>query len=124
MVIDTDILIDFLRGNAGARDFLLSLPDDAMPSCSVITVAEIYAGMRESEREKTRELLESMTVLAVTAEVAELAGQFKREMKGFDLSLDDCLIAATAVTEAAHLATRNSKHYPMEQVRLLVPEYT
>ena len=66
MVIDTDILIDFLRGKLEARDFLFALPDDAMPCCSVITIAEIYAGMRESERERTQELINSLIALPVT----------------------------------------------------------
>ena len=123
MLIDTDILIDFLRGKAEARNFLLALPDDATPCCSVITVAELHAGMRESERERTEELINGMVVLPVTQDVAELAGRFKREAKGFGLELDDCLIAATAVTKAIKIATRNTKHYPMAQVELLAAGY-
>jgi len=123
VLIDTDILIDFLRGKSEAQDFLLALPDDAMPCCSAITVAEIHAGMRKSEQGKTEELINSMIVLPVTKGVAELAGRFKQEARGFDLELDDCLIAATAVTEATELATRNVRRYPTAQVRLLVVEY-
>jgi predicted nucleic acid-binding protein len=121
VVIDTDILIDFLRGKLEARDFLCALPDDAVPYCSVIAIAEIYAGMRESERERTQELIDSLIALPVTKEIATLAGSFKREAG--NLELDDCLIAATAVTEAMELVTRNVKHYPMAPVRLMVPDY-
>ena len=123
MLIDTDILIDFLRGRPGARDFLTALPGDTMSCCSAITVAELFAGMRESEREKTAELIDSLVVFPITKEVAELAGTFKREAKGFDLELDDCFIAATAVIEGTELATRNARHYPMPQVRLMVTDY-
>ena len=123
MLIDTDILIDFLRGKPGARDFLTALPGDAMCCCSVITVAELHAGMRESEREKTEELINSLVVLPITKETAELAGTFKREAKSFDLELDDCFIAATAVTESIELATKNARHYPMPQVKLMVADY-
>jgi len=123
VLLDTDILIDFLRGEQGARDFLSALPEEATPCCSVITVAELYAGMRESEWERTTELIDSMIVLPITKEIAELAGRFKREAKGFDLELSDCFIAATAVIEATTLATRNAKHYPMSQVELLVADY-
>jgi predicted nucleic acid-binding protein len=123
MLIDTDILIDFLRGKPGARDFFSTLPADTMFCCSVITVAELHAGMRESEQEKTMELINSLIVLPITKEVAELTGIFKREAKGFDLELDDCFIAATAVIEGSELATRNARHYPMSQVRLMVADY-
>ncbi|MFY9271111.1 MAG: hypothetical protein WAO55_15315 [Candidatus Manganitrophaceae bacterium] len=36
IVVDTDILIDFLRGREAARDFLSSLIDEATLYCSVI----------------------------------------------------------------------------------------
>ena len=123
MIIDTNILIDFLRGELGARDFLTALPDDGMPHCSVITVAEIYAGMKESERTITDELIDNMIVLPVTREVAEVAGEIKRDTKGYELELDDCLIAATAIREGVLLATRNAKHYPMLEKELIIPEY-
>lgn len=123
MIVDTNILIDFLRGQPGARSFLLSLTSDAVPSCSVISVAEIHAGMRESERNKVQQLLGSMTVLPVTNQMAEMAGSLKRNARGLSLTLDDCLIAATAVTQSEELATRNARHYPMDQVKLVVPQY-
>jgi hypothetical protein len=123
MLIDTDILINFLQGKPRARDFLTALPADIMSCCSVVTVAELFAGMRESEREKTAELTNSLVVLPITEEIAELAGTFKREAKGFNLELDDCFIAATAIIEGTELATRNTRHYPMPQVKLMVANY-
>ena len=53
ILVDTDILINFLRGNEKARDFFRSIVDESIICCSVITVAEIYAGMRSHEAEKT-----------------------------------------------------------------------
>lgn len=41
---------------------------------SAITVAEIYAGMRVDEREKTGELINSLNIIEVTREIAEKAG--------------------------------------------------
>lgn len=143
MLLDTDILIDLLRGTKEARDFLFSLPADSLYFCSAITVAEIHSGMREGEIQKTTDLINSLVVLPVTREIAEMAGKFKRENKGgamsqqkkrpgqeveysetsqklggFELELDDCLIAATAVFEGLELATRNKRPYPMPEVRL------
>ena len=52
ILIDTDILIDFLRGKEKAREFLLSVEEENTLYCSVITIAEIYAGMHEVEKKK------------------------------------------------------------------------
>lgn len=143
MLLDTDILIDLLRGNNEARDFLHSLPEDSPHCCSAITVAEIHSGMREGERQKTTDLIDSLIVLPVTREIAEMAGTFRREhkeaskstgterpggkaarraapgkLRGSELELDDCLIAATATVAGLELATGNTRHYPMPRVRI------
>lgn len=136
MLLDTDILIDLLRGNKHARDFLDSLPEDSPHCCSAITVAEIHSGMCEEERLRTTELIESLNVLPVTREIAELAGKFRREHRpareatrekclslknnpsGSELELNDYLIAATAVTSGLELAARNTRHYPMREIKI------
>jgi predicted nucleic acid-binding protein len=116
VLIDTDILIDFLRGKERARNFLSRLLTETTFYCSAITVAEIYAGMREREREKTKELIDSLNVVDVTREIAEKAGQYKRDEKRQILELADCIIAATAFIQDAILATGNLRHYPMEDI--------
>ncbi len=117
LIVDTDILIDFLRGRIKARKFLSSIVEESVIYCSSITVAEIHAGMRESEREKTTDLIDSLNVVNVTREIAEKAGAYKRDEKRQSIELDDCLIAATAFIKGAFLATGNSKHYPMEDIK-------
>lgn len=123
VLMDTDILIDFLRGKEAARDYLRGKLQETILCCSVITVAEIYAGMLEKEREKTLALLDGFFILPVTLEIAETAGRFKQSVKPHALELDDCLIAATAFIEKAVLATRNRKHYPMKELEIEVPRY-
>lgn len=121
VVVDTDILIQFLRGNEAAKRFLLSLAAEATPCCSAITVAEIHAGMRASEKQATQELLDSLIVLPITRRVAEVAGRLKQTTRQMRLALDDCLIAATAVVEGAALATGNRRHYPFSSLTILTP---
>jgi predicted nucleic acid-binding protein len=121
IVVDTDILINFLRGNEAARVFLRSIAGDATPCCSAITVAEIHAGMRSSEKKATQELLDSLVILPVTRSVAEIAGRLKQTTRQIRLELDDCLIAATALAEEATLATGNRRHYPFRSLPLLSP---
>ncbi len=122
-LIDTDILIDFLRGKESAKKYLIKQSKDSPLYCSVITIAEIHAGMREKEEEKTSVLLDSLFTIPVTEEIARIAGSLKRETKSHSLELDDCLIAATALVENTVLATNNSKHYPMENISVETPGY-
>ena len=56
-LIDTDVLIDYLRGRPEAVVYLESLTDRLL--ISAITVAELYAGVREGVE---RYALESISV--------------------------------------------------------------
>ncbi len=118
-MVDTDILIYFLRGTEAAKRFLGSIAGEATPCCSAITVAEIHAGMRASEKKATQALLDSLVILPVTREVAEVAGRLKQTTRQMRLELDDCLIAATALSEGATLATGNRRHYPFKSLAIL-----
>jgi predicted nucleic acid-binding protein len=117
ILLDTDVLINFLRGQEKTRDYLGSVLEEADLCCSAIAVAEIHAGMKEHERTKTTELLDSLTIIDVTREIAEKAGVYKRTIRSQGLELDDCIIAATAFIKHAMLATGNVKHYPMTDIR-------
>ena len=119
-VLDTDVLIDLLRGREATRAFLHDLAAHAVPCCSTISVAEIHAGMRQEETARTTDLLDGLVILPVTREIAEVAGHFKRRSKSRRLELADCLIAATAYVEGALLATGNVKDYPMEEISVLL----
>ena len=119
VVVDTDVLIDVLRGREAVKTFLLEATAQAVPCCSVISVAEIHGGMHPEERDLTAALLDGLVILPVTRPIAELAGQFKYRTKHRQLELADCLIAATAVVEGASLATGNARDYPMAEVTVL-----
>lgn len=113
MLVDTDILIDFLRGRAEAIDFLERHVDDL--HVSAVTVAELYQGVREG-RERTRlsATLSALTVLPLTEEIAENAGLLRRDFRASTgCGLADCLIAATAFQHRMALATLNAKHFGM-----------
>jgi len=119
VILDTDVLIDVLRGRNAIRAFLLEVTRVAVPCCSVISVAELCAGLRPAEEEPTRALLDALVIVPVTREIAEVAGRFKRTTRSRRLELADCLIAATAFVERAVVATGNIKDYPMAEVSVL-----
>jgi tRNA(fMet)-specific endonuclease VapC len=117
VLLDTDILINVLRGIEKAKLYVQnSAMSGTIIGCSVLTVAEIYAGMRTHEKEKTDSLLDGLEIIEVTRSIAEKAGLYKATVKSQALELDDCIIAATAFEMKATLATGNGKHYPMDDI--------
>ena len=120
-LLDTDVLVSYLRGHVQTVGLIKSLArTGATFSISVVAVVEIEAGIRAGEKPKTRELLDTMEILVLDASTATLAGSFLREnrSKGITLSLADAMIAATAVTKGLVLLTYNQRHYPMPEIKL------
>ena len=114
VLIDTDVAIDFLRGEAYSQPLLASLWQEGRAVVSVLTVYELAAGMREKEKIATRNFIAACLVEDVSPDVAMRAGELYRKYraKGITLNSLDCLIAATALVKGCKLATRNVKHYP------------
>lgn len=112
-LVDTNILIDFLRGRPPAKSWLLSLQD--APSVSVITVAELYTGLRGSDEEqRLKAMLMGLRVLSVTPTIAEAGGRLANRFRhSHGVTLPDALIAATAVEARLRLASLNLRHFPM-----------
>jgi predicted nucleic acid-binding protein len=111
-LLDTDVLIDFLRGNAQAKRMMLGLETGIV---SAISVAELYAGVRSVKEVPALDaLIQELTVLDVTAAVAQAAGQIKAQFfPSHGVGLPDALIAATAQSKGLSLFTLNVKHFPM-----------
>lgn len=101
LLVDTDVLIDHLRG---ARAFV---PFGARVSYSAITRAELFAG-RSSQEKVVRTLLDPFRELAVDREVAELGGRLRRK---HGVPIADALIAATALVHGLELFTRNVRDF-------------
>jgi predicted nucleic acid-binding protein len=115
ILIDTDVLIDYMHGYPEAVAFVKSLGIRA--HLSVITVAEVYAGARAAEMKQLEAVLKLFPQLAVTREIAVCGGAFKNlYARSHALKLGDVLIAATAQQHGLEMATLNVKHYPMFNV--------
>jgi tRNA(fMet)-specific endonuclease VapC len=121
-LLDTSIVIDVLNQKRNRQPFLenLVLQGDVLACCAV-TITEIYAGMRDHERPRTDQFLDSLDYFDVTRAVAKDAGLLKRDWskKGVTLALSDVTIAAVAIANNLTLLTDNTKHFPMPGIRLL-----
>ena len=118
ILVDSDILIEHLRGKVTARDWLVRVRQASGPlAISVVSLTEIAGGMRSPERREVMRLLGSMRRFEVTEQIAwqasTLMRKYRRSHSG--IGLGDYLIAATALSEGLELATLNVRHYPMFQ---------
>ena len=111
-LFDTDVLIDYLRGEADAAAFVEPRIEDAC--ISAVTVGEIYQGVRAHEEQQVAATLSAFRVLPVTLDIAQVGGLFSRDYRrSHGCGLADCLIAATAKAHGLVLQTFNRKHFPM-----------
>ena len=120
LLIDTDVLIEYLRGRSEAAEYLEGPSADLY--LSVISVAELFAGTKgDEERVSLEQLLQAFVILPVTEKTARLGGLYRREYgPSHGTGLADALIAATAEDNGADLVTFNRRHFPMVS-RITVP---
>ncbi len=113
ILVDTNILIDYLRGRPDAIAWLEAL--DERTAISAISVLELYAGARSQRDERDIiALREQLTCLPGGEEITERAGAILRHYRmSHGIDIPDALIAATAEHHGLRLATLNTKHFPM-----------
>lgn len=112
ILVDTDILVDYLRGIPSAVQYLEATNADL--NLSVVNVAELHAGVRDHERDAVNTLLGCFKIIPLNTEIAIRGGLLRRDFgKSHGVELADALIAATVESIGCTLATLNRKHYPM-----------
>ncbi len=114
-LVDTSVLIDYLRGHEQAAAVLERERAAAPLHASEITRLEVLAGMRPTEEADTRSLLSTLRWHPVDTDVAEDAGALGRRWLPSHHAIDgaDLAIAATVVRTGSRLLTRNVRHFPM-----------
>lgn len=121
LLLDTSVIMDALNDKRDRRNFLRDLLERGnILACCPSNVAEVYAGMRPKEEERTTALLSSLDLYPLTFPVSRLAGELKYTFgrKGTSLSISDSLIAAVAIHHRVALITDNVKDFPMPDIHL------
>ncbi len=112
MLIDTDVIIWYMRGNVNARDYLDSNPRFRL---SVIVYMELVQGMRNKwELQALRRALRNWKaeIIYINEEISGKAMFYvEQHYLSHSMYLADALIGATAVTYGLPLTTGNYKHY-------------
>ncbi|MCE5319256.1 MAG: type II toxin-antitoxin system VapC family toxin [Parachlamydia sp.] len=114
-LMDTDVLVDFLRGVPPAVKYLHKMMADSICYVSTITIAELYAGVRDGkERLILDQFIQEFSIAPTTVSMAQIGGIYRRDYgKSHSVGLADALIAATAEELSLSLVTLNKKHFPM-----------
>ena len=112
-LFDTDVLVDYLRGQPQAVALVKGCADRIV--LSAVVVAELYAGVRDDAELKQLDAFVALfPVVAVDADIAKAAGLYQRDYhKSHAPGLADAILAATADAHKASLKTLNVRHYPM-----------
>jgi predicted nucleic acid-binding protein len=115
LFIDTDVIIDYLRGHAKATRFLNTAFKNNKCFLSSISVAELYSGVRDgNEEEILGQFIEEFHIVHLDEKSAKIGGLLRRQYgKSHGSGLADCLIAAMNLEEGASFVTLNKKHFPM-----------
>ena len=120
VLVDSDILIEVSRGtdqHVLSRWAELSESDNLI-LYSPVSVAELWAGARPREYEMLANLFRALLCAPIDNETGRKAGDYLRQYrKSHGVELGDALVASAASLNAAHLWTRNRKHYPMKELR-------
>jgi predicted nucleic acid-binding protein len=106
-LIDSVILIDHLNGISKATRFILGL-NPLQTAISVITRAEILAGLDEEGQVTVRPFLDQYQLLIIDKPIADLAAQLRGK---YGWKLPDAFQAALAQHHKTKLTTRNTKDF-------------
>ena len=106
VVLDTNILIDYLNGFQVAVDEIALY---LQPCISPITWMEVMAGADDdAERQMLRQFLKGFEQIELSDSIKEMAAQIRGISR---LRLPDAVILATATTANLMLVTRNTKDF-------------
>lgn len=112
LVLDSDVIIDFLRHRSNT---LLDTLTRYRGHMTAISVYEIEATVVQSDRQaqQFRQLVQLMPVLSMDAAAASEAAALQRilQQQGQVIGLPDTLIAGICLVQKLPLLTRNIRHY-------------
>ena len=113
ILVDTDILVDLLRGENGTGQLLSKIASDESLAVSIVTKMELVVGCRnKTEIANVADLLGRFDVIPINEPSSQRAAALLEEFRlSHGLLIPDALIAATAVTRDLALLTKNRKHF-------------
>ncbi len=120
-LLDSTVFVDYFRKVPVAHQIILDkLAPSVMAGYSIVTEAELWAGVRRLRTEESHVvLLKPFVRFFVNVTIARRAGLLKADItvsspKNTSLpGLSDCIIAATAEYHQLTIVTRNTNHFEL-----------
>jgi len=116
-LLDSDRLIDYLRGRLDAIALVDQLQPDGI-ALSVVTIAEVMEGIQRDPARVAREaafgqVIRGFTLLAIDEPVARRFAALRGHLRDVGRTIGDLdtMIAATALHHDLTLVTRNRRHF-------------
>jgi predicted nucleic acid-binding protein len=111
ILVDSDILVDFLLGRQPAADFLNRHRGET--AISAITAFEILEGSRnKNDLTKHRRFIRAFHRIDIDIDITRKAFElFDRYFLSDNLRTTDALISATAVVKGLDFYSRNERHF-------------
>jgi predicted nucleic acid-binding protein len=115
VLLDTNILIDYLRGVPAARAELRRYRQKAI---SIISWMEVLVGADATTEHGTRDFLQEFVLLAIDESIAERAVTLR---KAHRLKLPDAIIWGSAQVHSMLLVTRDGRSFPADDPGVRIP---
>jgi tRNA(fMet)-specific endonuclease VapC len=112
-VLDSDVLIDYLRGAGPGRDLVKSLIQGGGYRVTAVTAFELSLGHSYRENPRPVHALLSAPSLALTRKAGLRAGALLGELRreGAPIDVRDAMQAGICLEASATLVTRNVSHF-------------
>ena len=113
ILVETTILVDYLRGANAAADYLDAARADADLVCSLVTAAELIVGAqsRAELRAIDKLLARFQEALIDRHDSVRALKWLKKYYYSHATGFHDCLLAAAALRLHAPIVTLNEKHF-------------
>lgn len=111
--LDSDFLIEYMKGMKAAGDLLRDVAEDGAPSVSAVSAFEVTHTRSAAVRDAAVAFVSSFDVFPVDGSTAFAASRLAVDLRarGRELPMADLLIAATCLLHDLTLVTRNRKHF-------------
>jgi len=115
IVVDSSIIIDYLRGGEKWDDFIFAAEDEQDPQLFLPTIVifELYSGTSTRSIKKLQEMsyfISHFERIDLNEHIAMLAGELSRDAS-HRIQAPDYIIAASALSINATVLTLNQKHF-------------
>jgi tRNA(fMet)-specific endonuclease VapC len=112
-VLESDVLIDYLRGAGAGQVLLTALRETLSFRITAVTALELALGASYARDPAPVHALLAAPCLSLTRSSGLRAGELMRELReaGQAIEVRDAMQAAICLEERAPLVTRNARHF-------------